>query len=137
MVLSHTYSGHTVDLSFTALMRIGKETNDLIDLYELPDTVVHHLCTLVCTVCSSRWECELCRQAWGLDREQARRMSAALLTDIMGKKVCGSFLILRDALIDQEDQSKVPEKNNWPLKTIFAISFFSSLSTLIIFLFIL
>jgi hypothetical protein len=46
------------------------------------------------------------------------------------------LLNLERSYVDQEDQSKVPE-NNWPVKTIFAISFFSSLSTLIIFLFIL
>jgi hypothetical protein len=108
-VLSHIYSGlNRADLSSLALICIGDETDALIDLFQLSDSVIRRLRILVCMVRNSRWEKELCGQDWGLDKEQARRLSAALLVDITGKKVCNSVLIFRDVLLTRRIRVRLP-----------------------------
>lgn len=88
-VFIHTYSGlNSIDLSSAALICIGNETEVLINQYRLPDSVILHLRVLACTMQNTRWEQELCGPDWGLDCKQARMLSTALLTDIIGKKVC-------------------------------------------------
>ena len=65
-----------------AIIAFGPETDSILDRFELGDHLIPRLRVLTTTVRSSRWEAVLRTEEWGLNYEQAVKLSGALLADI-------------------------------------------------------
>ena len=63
-----------------AIISIGPHTDAIIDCYNLDDKLLSSLRVLSTTIRSSKWEAEL--RNWGLNFEQASKLSTAMLADL-------------------------------------------------------
>jgi hypothetical protein len=62
------------------IVSIGSHTDAIVDRYNLDDKLLTSLRVLSKTVRSSKWEAEL--RDWGLNFEQASKLSSAMLADL-------------------------------------------------------
>ena len=77
-----------------AIISIGKEMDTAVDDFGLPEATISRLCLLACLTRSTNWEKAFSGQEWGLTKEQAKRLSKALLMDITGKLVLFIHLVI-------------------------------------------
>jgi len=63
-----------------AIVSVGPHTDAIIDRYSLDDKLLSSLRILSKTIRSSKWETEL--RNWGLNFEQASKLSSAMLADL-------------------------------------------------------
>lgn len=84
--VSSTQTGHQAtaphDEFGGAIISIGPNTDAVFDRFQLDDTLLPKLRALTNTVRSSKWESVLRSTKWGLDYEQASKLSSAMIADI-------------------------------------------------------
>jgi hypothetical protein len=67
---------------------IGPQTNAIIDAFELRDKIIPHLRFLIRHTLSQLWEVELQKGYWQLTEEQAKKISCALIADVLMTVSC-------------------------------------------------
>ena len=66
------------------IISLGPNTDNILNWFQLDDSLVPRLHVLTRKVCSTRWEAVLRTPHWGLTYEQASNLSRAMLADING-----------------------------------------------------
>jgi len=85
----------TEDAPLKALLSIGTETDRVVKSLALDSRIVPCLRYLIRTNTSGSWESEMRKEAWGLTRQEARLISAALLKDLASAHTNSSTLQAR------------------------------------------